>query len=145
MRVVLLNDKRTEREAIARALTQASCVVEPFGEVKPALAAIAREAPQVVVLAWPGSGGADLVRLVRGADASGQTYVLAILERTPGGHEIPVVLGAGVHDFVRRPIVDEELIARVRAPTRLIKWAQSIAKPAAFDFSAGTDVRRLRA
>jgi CheY-like chemotaxis protein len=145
MRVVVISDKRTELESIARALRQASCSVEPFGETKAALAAIAFQSPQVVVLAWPASGGADLVRSVRGADSSGQTYVLAILARTPGGHEIPTVLAAGAHDLLCRPLVDEELVARVKAPTRLMKWAQSVTNPSAFDFSSSTDFTRLRA
>lgn len=144
MRVLLLNDKRPERESMVRALQQASCLVEPFGEVKGALAAITREPPQVIVFAMPASGGAELVRLLRGADGSGHAYLVAIVDATPAGREIPPVLAAGAHDFVRRPVIDTELVERVKAPTRLIKWAQSVSKASMFDFSSAIDLSRLR-
>jgi CheY-like chemotaxis protein len=144
MRVVLLNERRPERESMVRALQKESCIVEPFGDVKGALAAMTREAPQVIVFAVPATGGAELIRLVRGADESGHAYVLAIVDASPGGREILPVLAAGAHDFLRRPFLDAELVERVKAPTRLIKWAQSVTKPSMFDFSNAVDFSRLR-
>jgi CheY-like chemotaxis protein len=145
MRVVLLNDKRPERESMVRTLQQASCLVEPVSDAKGALAAIARESPHVVLLALPGTGGAELIRLLRGADASGQAYLVALIDATPGGREISAALAAGAHDFLRRPVADLELVERIKAPTRLLKWAQSVSSPAVFDFSNALDVSRLRA
>jgi DNA-binding response OmpR family regulator len=143
MRVVLVNDKHAERDAMVRVLKLASCSVEPFGDANGAIAAIGRESPQVVVMAVPDTGFGELIRRIRGADA-GHAYLLAILDVTPGGRDIAAVLAAGAHDFIRRPLVDAELVARVKAPTRLLKWAQSATKPTTFDFSTAVDIGRLR-
>jgi CheY-like chemotaxis protein len=144
MRVVLINDNRAERDSMVRVLERASFIVEPFGDSNGAVVAIGREAPQVVVLAMSGAGLPELIRLIRGADASGNAYILAILDGTPAGREIGPVLAAGAHDFIRRPVIDAELAARAKAPTRMIKWAQSVAKPKVFDFSMAIDIARLR-
>ena len=144
MRIVLLNEVRSEREAMVRALQQADCVVEPCADAKGAAAAVARDAPQVIIAAVSGSGGGELIRLLRGADKSGHAYILAVLDRTPAGREIPAVLAAGAQDVLHRPIVDAELIGRAQAPKRLLKWAHSVAKPAAFDFSRALDFRSLK-
>jgi DNA-binding response OmpR family regulator len=145
LRIVLLNDKRSERESMVRALPQESYRVEAVSDEQSALAAIAREAPQVVIFGVPAKGGPDLVRRLRGADSSGQAYQLALIEAVPAGKEISNLVAAGVHDFMRRPVIDCELLERVNAPARLIRWAQSVVKPAVFDFSSTLDMTKLRA
>ena len=145
MRILLLNDKRTEREAMTRALPPDPYRVEAVGDEQAAVAAVVRESPQVIVFSVPAKGGPDLVRRLKGADASGQAYLLAVFEPTPSAKDIQGILAAGAHDFMRRPVLDAELLERVKAPTRLIRWAQSVAQPAVFDFSTALDVSQLRA
>jgi len=141
--VVVLNDKRPERELIVRVLQQASFTVEAFAETRGAMDCICRSPPQVLVLSWPSSKGADLVRTLRGADSSRQMYIIAILDSTPGGREIPGPLAAGVHDFIRRPLVEPELVGRVQGPARLYKWAKCVTQPLALDFTSALDITRL--
>jgi CheY-like chemotaxis protein len=142
MRVLVIDDKKPERDRIVLALQKASLSVEGVADGKAAVASIAREPASVALVSWPASGGADLVQLLRGADASGQMFVVSILEPSSGGHDIPSVIGAGVHDFIRRPVCIAELLARTEAPGRLLKWATSVAKPAVFDLSNGPDLGR---
>ena len=143
MNVVVLNDKRPERELMVRVLQQASCTVEAFAESRAAMDRICRLPPQVLVLSWPSSRGADLVRTLRGADSSRQMYVIAILDGVPGGREIPPPIAAGVHDFIRRPLLEPELVARVQGPARLYKWAKSVTQPVALDLTSALDITRL--
>jgi DNA-binding response OmpR family regulator len=143
LRIVLLNDRRTERDAILRALPQ-EYRAEAMGEESAALAAISREAPQVILLSVPAKGGADLVRRLRGADASGQAYLVALLEAAPAGREISNLIAAGAHDVMRRPIIDAELLERVQAPTRMLRWARAVTKPGTFDLTAALDLTALQ-
>src|ERR1700693_4719358 len=106
MRVVLINDRRAERDSMVRVLQQASCTVEPFDDAKGALVAIERESPHVMVVTMPGSGFLELIRRIRSADAPGTAYLLAVLDATAGGREIPAILDAGAQDFLRRPWLD---------------------------------------
>jgi CheY-like chemotaxis protein len=144
VRILLLNDRRSEREAMARALPQESYRVEAMSDESAALAAITREAPQVIVVSIPPKGGPDLIRRLLGADASGQSYVVALLEASPSGREISHLFAAGAHDIMRRPVIDGELLERVKAPSRLLRWSRSVTKPAAFDFSDALDLTKLQ-
>lgn len=145
MRIVLLNPKRVERDAMVRALAHSTYRVEPVGDEPTALAAIARESPAVIVFSVPAAGAPDLVRRLRATDSTGQAYLLALLESTASRKDIASVLDAGVHDFIRRPIVDAELVERVRAPARLIRWAQSLPRTTVFDLASAMDIGRLQA
>ena len=119
-------------------------MVEAVADPKAALEAIARLSPQVVVVGVPEQGGAALVRTIRGA-AAGQAYIVAVLDGTGGGRDISPILAAGATDFLRRPVVEAELVERVLAPKRLIKWANAVTRPAVFDLSSPVDVTRWRA
>jgi hypothetical protein len=130
MNVIVVNDKKAERDSIVLALQKASISAEGVADAKTAVASIVREPPSVAVVSWPASGGADLVRLLHGADPSGQMFILALL------------VAAGANDFMRRPLLETELVARTQAPGRHLKWATSVAKPGVFDFSAGPDLTR---
>jgi CheY-like chemotaxis protein len=145
MRVLLLNDRRGERDAMVRALPQDTYQVEAVADEQSALAAICRQAPQVVVFSVPAKGGADLARRLRGVENTSESYLLAVVEATPINKEISSLISAGVHDFMRRPFADTELVERVNAPERLLRWSRSVSKPCAFDFSDALDVSSLRA
>lgn len=145
MRIVLLDDKKLERDAMMRAFATAKYNTEGVAEESAALAAITRDPPQVVVFSVPSKGGVDLVRRLKGADTSGQMYILALFDAAPTSRDLAAVLEAGAHDFVRRPLVDVELLERLKAPGRLVRWARSLARPAAFDLSAPLQVSRLKA
>lgn len=106
---------------------------------------MAREPAQVLIFSVPVKGGVDLARRLKGADSSGQAYAIAVFETGATTKEIENVIDAGVQDFVRRPVVDAELIERVRAPARVIRWAQSLTSPAVFDVRGAVDVGQLQA
>ncbi|HEY3255552.1 MAG TPA: hypothetical protein VGJ91_16450 [Polyangiaceae bacterium] len=144
MRVILLNDRRAERDAMVRALPNDTYRVEAVADEPAALAAIAREVPQVIVFSVPGKGGQDLARRLRGAENASEAYLLAIVEATPVAKEISSLISAGVHDFMRRPFADVEWLERVKAPERLLRWSRTVSKPCAFDFSTTLDVASLR-
>jgi CheY-like chemotaxis protein len=145
MRIVLLNDKKLERDAMVRAITTAKYPVEAVADEQAALAAIAREAPRIVLFALPAKGGADLVRRLRGADASGEAYLIALAEPSVSKSELAAVMEAGAQDFFRRPVVDAELLERLKGPARAVRWVKSLAKSAAFDLASPSNLRGLEA
>jgi CheY-like chemotaxis protein len=142
VRVVVIEERRLEREAIARALRSESWSAETFADRQSGLAALRRDPPDVVVLGWMSPGGAELLRLAREASGSGTSYFLVVLDPGPRAREIAALMDGGGHDFVIRPIVPEVLVARVQAPTRLRKWALALA---AAERQLRFDVGQLRA
>jgi CheY-like chemotaxis protein len=145
MRAVVFTDKLVERDAIGRMLLRAAFQVEAPADVKSAIATISREPTHVIFFSWPSAGGCELVQLLRGADASSQAYVVAIVEATSAARDIAAAVNVGVHDVVRRPIVEEELLVRAQAPARLAAWAKALAKGSTLELAGGLDLRRLRA
>jgi CheY-like chemotaxis protein len=143
VRVLLVNDRRSERDNLLKALPQPAYRAEAVSDEPAAVAALTREAAQVVVLAPPSKGGDELVRRLRNFDASGQAYFVAIVDGAATHKELCALLDSGANDFLRRPILDAEFLERVKAPTRLLRWMKSVVKPTAFDFSLPTDVARL--
>ena len=61
MRIVLLDHKKLERDAMVRALATAKYNTEAVAEEAAALAAITRDAPQVIVFSVPAKGAVDLI------------------------------------------------------------------------------------
>jgi hypothetical protein len=82
--------------------------VEAAADEHAALAAIVRESAQVIVFSVPAKGGPDLVRRLKGADCSGQAYLLAVFDSGPTGKDIQNIIAAGAHDFLRRPVLDAD-------------------------------------
>ena len=129
---------------MVRALPQELYRVEAVGDEHAAVAAIEREAPQILVFSAT-KGSADLARRLHALENAADAYLLALIDATPSHKEITSLLNAGVHDFMRRPLLEGELLERVKAPERLLRWARSISRPCAFDFASAFDVRSLRA
>lgn len=145
MRILLLNERRSEREAMVRALPRESFEVQAVNDEFAALSAISGDAPQLLLVSAPAKGGPELIRRLAGADASGQMYVVVLLESVPSGKELAHYFTCGVHDVIRRPLIDAELLERVKGPTRTLRWARSVTKPALFDFGTGVDLTQLSA
>jgi DNA-binding response OmpR family regulator len=143
MKILIVDENQYERQTIAQMLGQAGFTVEDAKDPKLAVAALEREPVQVVVFGWPKTGGSDLVKRLRSFDSAHRTYLLALLDKQLPS-EITALFAAGVDDFMRRPLVKEELLGRVEAPVRIERWATAD-KKAAFDWSAATDLRHLRA
>jgi len=145
VRVVILNERRSEREAIVRALPPDVYRVEASADEKSGLEVIANRAPEIIVFSVPQEGGGDLTRRLRGADSTGHAYLLAIFDGSATAKEIASVIACGAHDFILRPNLERDLLERVRAPARLIRWAKAVVQPAAFDFSHATELSELKA
>jgi CheY-like chemotaxis protein len=141
MRVLIVDDNKPARESAARMLSLAQFEVEQT-DTRSGLAAVARAQAEMVILAWPEKGGAEILKRVRGCETGGHVYVVVVLDKQPAS-EISAVFAAGADDFLRRPVVREELLARANGPQRIRKWAAPHAD--ALDFSKGNDVSKLGA
>ena len=101
-------------------------LLKPYWQVRTApdtasaLRAVAREGTDLVLadLVMPGTGGLELVRMLRADPATAQVAVLLV-----SGHAHPdtVVEGldAGADDFLTKPFTAEELLARVRTHMKM--------------------------
>lgn len=139
MRTLVVSESKQERELIASSL-QPDHTVDVVADKAAALQILEGETPEAVVLSWNASAP-DIIRRLRAIEHARHTYVLVVVEKL-APPMIPTLYQAGADDFIRRPLIKEELVARVEAPIRMGKW-QGAAKPAALNLTEACDLRNL--
>jgi len=114
--ILVVDDDPAIRRTLAAELKAEGYAVSEAADGREALAAFAREEPDLVLtdLAMPVSDGFDVVSGVRRA---GPTPVLVLSVRGADGDKIRA-LDLGADDYVTKPFSLPELLARVRAHLR---------------------------
>ena len=117
LRILIAEDDRAAREALVRALELESYVVDAVNDGAQALAAVAEEQPDLLLLdvMMPVIDGLAVCRRLR---ADGLTLPILILTARTETSDRVVGLDAGADDYLPKPYNLEELLARMRALLR---------------------------
>jgi two-component system response regulator MprA len=124
MRILVVDDDRAVRESLRRSLSFHGYTVDLAADGVEALAAVAEERPDALVLdvMMPRVDGLEVCRRLRGAGDDLPVLVLTardtVSERVAG-------LDAGADDYLPKPFALEELLARLRALLRRATPADS--------------------
>ena len=133
MRILVVDDDRAVRESLRRSLSFHGYTVELAVDGVEALAMVAADRPDALVLdvMMPRVDGLEVCRRLRGAGDDMPVLVLtardSVSERVAG-------LDAGADDYLPKPFALEELLARLRALLRRATPADS-ADSAAMEFA----------
>lgn len=117
MKIVVADDEPAVRTALRRALTMAGHTVTLAEDGGRALAAVAADAPDAIVLdvLMPGLTGLKVCRHLR---ASGDATPVLMLTARAAVSDRVAGLDAGADDYLVKPFALEELLARLRALAR---------------------------
>jgi two-component system response regulator MprA len=117
VRILVVDDDRSVRDALRRALTLGGYEVEAAEDGRQALARLASSAPDAVVLdvGLPEVDGLEVCRRLRGA--GDRTPILMLTARAAVSDRIDG-LDAGADDYLVKPFDLGELKARIRALLR---------------------------
>jgi DNA-binding response OmpR family regulator len=131
--VLVVDDEVTIGEIVARYLRRAGYRTRVALTGREALAAVADESPDLIVLdlMLPGMDGLEVMRRVREAHQDR----IAVILLTARGEEGDRVLGLrlGADDYVRKPFSPVELVARVAAVLRRTRRTPAHDLPLVFD------------
>jgi len=133
--VLLVEDEPELAHIVARELAAAGFDVHQAYDGETALASLAKQPPDIVVLDWmlPGIDGLEVLRRLR------QTSALPVLMLTARAEEVDRVIGleVGADDYLTKPFGARELVARVRA---LLRRHERLQEMLAADRAEGTSV-----
>jgi two-component system response regulator MprA len=115
--VLVVDDDRAVREALARALALEGYDVEVAPDGTAALTLLARDQAEAVILdvQMPGIDGLEVCRRLRRAE--NRVPILMLTVRAAVGERVEG-LDAGADDYLTKPFALEELLARLRALLR---------------------------
>jgi DNA-binding response OmpR family regulator len=88
----------------------------------------ADDAPMIAILDWmmPGMDGSEISRRLRERQTSVQTWVILLTGKS-AKEEIVAGLQSGANDYITKPFVREELLARVQVGMQMVSLQQALA------------------
>ena len=122
MKVVLADDSALGRRLLDATLSKAGHDVTSAADGEEAVAAFARTAPSLVILDWlmPNVDGLEACRRIRALPGGADVFILMVTARDQST-DLLDALGAGVDDYMMKPVTPEMLDARVIIAERRIE------------------------
>lgn len=121
MKILVVDDDRFHLAALECALAKAGHVPALTTSGAGALKILREGQHRIVISDWemPGMDGLELCRRIRSAGFPFYVYIILLTARDRS-EDVVAGLSAGADEFVTKPFVPAELLARVRAGERLI-------------------------
>jgi two-component system cell cycle response regulator len=143
-KVLLVDDDPAMLRLLSKWLEAAGYAVLRAADGQTAIQVIETEQPRILVTDWdlPGMDGLELCRWVRGRDFGHYVYTVFLTVRTDSADMLRG-LEAGADDFLKKPIDRNELLARIRAGTRVMELEQRLGLLANTDSMTGLANRRM--
>ena len=130
IRLMLVEDEDEIVRPLVAALAREGFEVDRYVTAEEALEAIPERSPAVVILdvALPGMSGLDACRIVR------ERWGVPVIMLTARGELEDRLLGLelGAADYVPKPFSSRELVARIRAILRRVRWGAEGEAPLEF-------------
>lgn len=128
-RVLLTDDEPVQRMLIARMLSRAGYEVVMAEDGQQALKLMEESELSLLLTDWemPNLDGIGLCRAMRAMNLPHYTYTILLTSRDAVEH---VVMGlqAGADDYLTKPIMEPELLARLNTGKRLVEMERSLRK-----------------
>jgi DNA-binding response OmpR family regulator len=136
MKVVLADDSAPNRYLVDATLTKAGHDVTAVADGEAAVAAFARVSPPLVILDWlmPNVDGIEACRRIRALPGGADAFILMVTARDQSA-DLVDALGAGVDDYMMKPVTPDMLTARVIIAERRLE--QSVLRRRAEEALAG--------
>src|SRR5262245_35410050 len=125
-RILVVDDTPQNIKVLDAMLTPRGYDVVPAGSGEEALAKVAAEAPDLVLLdiVMPGMDGYEVCRRIR-SDSATAVLPVVMITGTGAREKVPAIT-AGADDFITKPLDQGELLARIRSLVRIKQYHDQI-------------------
>ncbi len=126
-RILLVDDEPTQRLIMARLLKRAGYEVETAGNGREALAKVEAGDFQLMITDWemPEMDGVTLCSAVRALQNKAYVYIILLTARDAIEHVV-TGLQAGADDYLTKPVIEPELMARLNSGKRIVTLERSL-------------------
>jgi two-component system cell cycle response regulator len=126
-RILLVDDEPTQRLIMARLLKRAGYEVETAGNGREALAKIQSGDFQLMITDWemPEMDGIALCSALRSSEMQAYIYTILLTARDAIEHVV-TGLQSGADDYLTKPVIEPELIARLNTGKRIVTLERSL-------------------
>jgi len=126
-RILLVDDEPTQRLIMARLLKRAGYEVETAGNGREALAKVEAGDFQLMITDWemPEMDGIALCSAVRSLQNKAYVYIILLTARDAIEHVV-TGLQAGADDYLTKPVIEPELMARLNTGRRIVTLERSL-------------------
>lgn len=126
-RILLVDDEPTQRLIVARLLKRAGYEVDTADNGREALAKLGSGEFQLMITDWemPEMDGIALCSALRASQAQGYIYTILLTARDSIEHVV-TGLQAGADDYLTKPVIEAELIARLNTGKRIVTLERSL-------------------
>jgi two-component system cell cycle response regulator len=126
-RILLVDDEPTQRLIMARLLKRAGYEVDTASNGKEALQKIESGDFHLMITDWemPEMDGIALCSALRASQTQGYVYTILLTARDAVEHVV-TGLQAGADDYLTKPVIEPELIARLSTGKRIVTLERSL-------------------
>ena len=126
-RILLVDDEPTQRLIMARLLKRAGYEVETAGNGREALTKLEAGEFQLMITDWemPEMDGIALCSAVRSLQDKAYVYIILLTARDAMEHVV-TGLQAGADDYLTKPVIEPELMARLNTGKRIVTLERSL-------------------
>src|SRR5262245_19835346 len=144
IKVLLVDDDPAMLRLLSKWLESDGFQLLRTGDGRSAMEIIETERPRLLVTDWemPNVNGLELCRWVRSQNFGHYVYIVILTVRTDS-QDMLKGLEAGADDFLKKPVDRNELVARIRAGTRVMELEQRLSLLANTDAMTGLATRRV--
>src|SRR5437773_9016484 len=143
-KVLLVDDDPAMLRLLSKWLESDGYQVLRAADGRTAMEIIETERPRLLVTDWemPNVNGLELCRWVRSQNFGHYLYTVILTVRTES-EDMLKGIDAGADDFLKKPIDRNELVARIRAGSRVMELEQRLSLLANTDAMTGLSTRRV--